>query len=314
MTAGNNLTPQEKSARGLPLSTADIEALLKDPNSWIAQLYNESQLLAARLRIELTELAFIRYVEAMLQEDRLARAQLDASKENAREARAYASSPQPQLQPTVAATLAPSASMSETLDALMDEQKTLLATPQANMTQAQLTAHHQQVMTNFSNQISARLGPKLTLPLGAGAKPVTLVVPQMASKPPAPLSLVMARNPGLNAMAKANPKVQEGLVVHNAKASTGYFASLNKMREILEANREHLQKIGIDIDNINLTPAQMKHVDIETKAGQTPGLINHLIENFKLSLASMEAKPEAKQEKSTAPTPFKTTPKPSDFG
>ncbi|VVC75524.1 hypothetical protein AQUSIP_08140 [Aquicella siphonis] len=220
---------QEKSERGLPLSAADIQELLKDPNSWVSKLYAECQINSA-----MNEYAFIRFVENTMQEEYLALAR-EASADQERRDRTDHLTAQPSVTPAIFDTHP--AQASEIKTSLQIELNDLLAISQSSMTATQLARHHQNLTANFSNQVSAQLGPAVTLASGR-----QLTVPQLASPPAPSAAQVLQPNPGLANQVTSNPGMQAAFATFHTQAETGPFAVFKKYREILDAN--HISDLG----------------------------------------------------------------------
>lgn len=287
------MTAQEKSARGLPLTAADIQELLKDPNSWVSKLYQECLAIAF-----ISELAFIRYLETAMRDAAL-RAELkesaahvkhDAADKDFSDVNAEALRLQQQNAANATTSTAANDAVVFTdifLNMLEEQQATLLAVPQANMTTAQLITHHQNVTANFNNQIAAKLGPTITLPLGKGGQPVTLVVPQMASKPAASAHHILSKNPGLNTTVQADADIREGFIKHIALNVTGPHATIDQVKNILHANKALLREFGIELKHLTVTPSIMKFVDVSTESCRTDDLVKHLMENARHLIQQM---------------------------
>lgn len=217
------MNAQEKSQRGLPLSAADIQELLKDPNSWVSKLYADCMMYSA-----MAEHAFILFLELTMKEEALALSQEKASalEQQYREERMA-------LQPSTVPNIfdVTPAQIPEFQSLLQIELKSLLAIPQSSMTAAQLNQHHQNLTANFNNQVSAQLGPVVTLASGT-----QLNIPQLVSPPAISASQVLQPNPGLAVTVNSNPGMQNAFATFHTQAETGHFAVLKKYREILNAN------------------------------------------------------------------------------
>lgn len=281
------LTPQLKLQRGLTLSAEDIQALLKDPNSWVSKLYNECILIAA-----ITQHEFIRLVHLIMQEQKLAVQALEneehlrAEREAEKESQYYAELYSQQVRGTN--LIEQNEAQQFALASLRLEMADLLAVPQHNMTHLQLAKHHKQITANFNNQIAAALGPAFKLPVNVNNSPqmLTLAVPQMTNKSIASAAEIVAHNPALSAELKLKPSLSNHFAKHAALACAGYLVTLNKCREILEHNREILSATGINIDDIQLNPHMVKIIDHATQSclDANAGLLEKLIENNKYAI------------------------------
>lgn len=268
------MSPEDKLAKGFPLSAEDIKALLKDPHSWLSQLYAECKREAL-----IDELTFIYYIEAIIRETILS-----ASYERKFEAVVAARSSR-----EVTSSLDVNLSDIQTISsALSNELIRLLTQTIEAMNEAQLENYHHQIITNYNNQISAQLGPSITLALtmNGTAKNLTLKVPQLSSKGTPSAADILSHHPYL-ADEMTDEAAQETFSLQAAKAATGYLATLNKAREILETNRESLMKIGMNIDQINLTPALVKKIDTAVSACQNNNkqLLEQLFQTNKCALS-----------------------------
>jgi hypothetical protein len=162
------------------------------------------------------------------------------------------------------------------------EMTMLLALPQANMDATGLAAHHQQITTNFNNQVAAKLGPVITI---AGLK---LAVPQNNSKPVISAPQLLARNPALRHELNLNKTFVHDYAKHVTNASMGYLAALNKWQEIRDHNHDAFIAAGIDIDNLIVTPQMLKGLDraVKSSLDNNQGLLEHLLENNKRAIAA----------------------------
>lgn len=274
------VTPQEKLTLGYEPSAADIQVIINDPNHWMSKLLNECLLLA-----DINEWQSIEYARLILREHKLEtlalkkRAIHHLIHEQENEISYYA-----ELYQRATLTKHPYQREAEAqrylLASFKQEMAILLDKPQQHMSVQELAIHHQQVTANFNNQIAATLGANINVPvsLNNNTQPLSLVVPQLTSRPIASTTAILERNHALPAT--------EHVVTHTTLAGMGYLAVLNKWREILEFNREELMKNGVNVDDIQLTPHTLKRIDNATQTilQSNPKLLLHVLENNALSV------------------------------
>lgn len=281
----NQTTAQQQSDRVLPLSAADVQERLKDPNSLEFKQYNDC-LLESVISFE----EFVRLIRVIKREQRLVREAfeakegLHAEREQKNENKYYAELylqqcriPGDHHQARAEYTSTPATEAAkQLLSSLQASMAVLLATPQHTMNAAQLAAHHNKITANFNNQIAAALGPVVNMPvkINGVATSVPLVVPMMTSKPMASVPDILKYSPSL-------PRTSR-FAAHASKSSVSYLATINKVREILEGNRDRFDKDGVNIDrDIQLTPLSFKATDKATRnrLDANPGVVEHLAEN-----------------------------------
>lgn len=283
--ATNSSTSKQKADRGITPSNADIQERLKDPNSWESKLYDECLLVFDIKDYEMLQLARIITLEHKLAALELAaKENLRATRAQANESRYYAeiysqqqiaNAKQLNKLDGKADSSARLPAYQQLLSSLQNDMSTLLSISQQGMSMAQLAAHHKQVTANYNNQIAAVIGPILNVPVMVNnvAQNIALIVPQMASKPIASAADILNHNPAM-------PHTKR-FAAHVTLAGMGYLAVLNKWRELLEHNREAMNKIGINVDDLQLTPQMLKSIDSAARdcLNDHPQLLMHLLEN-----------------------------------
>ncbi len=277
------------------LSADDIQDLLEDPNSWLSKLYAECQLEA-----EISKEAFYHYVAAVIAELKIAEANERAAE---REAQARADDPRyyqpqhihhnaqealllsmPELLESPLLTLSP-------LTVLKVQLTSLLNFSQEKMDPTQLAVHRSNVMTNFNNQISAKLGP--TIQLQINGQSITLKVPQYSSKPVDPIgSSVYAPSYNSDQLEQ-----QRNFADHKTLAELGPIASLTKLQDIRKENGDEMEE-GVDYRSFldfNIV-ALRKMIDFKVKevTDENPGLSQHLLDNnaYRIKLIAEKSQAE----------------------
>jgi hypothetical protein len=209
-------TAQEKLARGFPLSSNDFADLLKDPNSWVAKLYAESEL--SRI------LSFELYLQNIMAAQEVARLLAKEQEKMATSTIGERERVQQQYtgaQPLVTAAQihASSASTANSISLAMD---TLI-----------------NVSHNISNQLNQllhqQLGSSITLSSG-----LILEVPPPSDVAPIPSPLaVVEHNPVLSEQVQNNPGVAESLC---AMAAAGTLNVIQAAGTVIDYNSEVLKK------------------------------------------------------------------------
>lgn len=167
----------------------------KNPNSWVAKLFADCLLIA-----EITEVEFVLYLRAILQEEKenaLAEAndrKLAEIREE--ELKELFDANAPHAKSTEQENASKSESIGITIPTiqviLQNQMQSLLKISQAGMNAAELSEHHDKLTANLSNQLSAQLGNTITLDDGQ-----TFQVPQLEATPMASLGQIVEHNPGL---------------------------------------------------------------------------------------------------------------------
>ncbi len=290
--ATKTFTPQQKLERGQTPSAADILVLLKDPNSWVAKLYNDCLLVAAIKHSDFVHLVHIVMLEHKLAAQNMATHELlRAERAQARESKYYAevyseqqTTTRQQLEKLEHRESERNPVLDQLLQSLKQDMTGLLAQPQHNMTKTQLAAHHKQITANFNNQVAAMLGPTIAMPVKVNnvVQNIVLAVPQMTSKPVASVTDILKHSP-------AAPHTRH-FAAHATLGGMGYLAVLNKYREMLEHNRERLKAAGIDVDDIQPTPQALKKIDTEVNIflNENSQLLMHLLENNLRAMGKFE--------------------------
>jgi hypothetical protein len=265
MPKAKPMSPTEKLNRGQALNATDIQELLKDPNSWLAKLYNEC-LLAAAIKMSVFIKAIIQCIETLKLEraQRLAGDREDAARDRSTitiEPVKTSTKPLEGIQatdPTAAHRLY-----------LNIELAGLLLTPQVNMPQAQLAIHHQMLVANYHQQMIAQLGPRpqFVFKNGAQALPLNFVAPPLIKPPVTPVQ-ILQYNQKLNTDLKTDDQLRKGFAQHHARATIGYVSILKMVQEYLavEENQAMLKNAGFDIDSANsVVRPILKKIDAAAK-------------------------------------------------
>lgn len=283
--ANKTMTSKQKADRGITPSDADIQEQLKDPNSWESKLQNECLLVTDIKHHEMLQLARIITLEHKLAALELAaRENTRAARAQAKESRYYteiysqqqiANAKQLDKLDNKTDSSVHQPAYQQLLSSLQNNMSALLSISQQDMSIAQLAAHHKQVTANYNNQIAAAIGPILNVPVMINnvAQNIALAVPQMTSKPVASAADILNHNPAM--------PHNKRFAAHVTLAGMGYLAVLNKWRELLEHNREAMNTIGINVDELQLTPQMLKPIDHAARAclNDHPQLLMHLLEN-----------------------------------
>ncbi len=281
-----SLTPYDKSTRGLPLSGEDIKELLKDPNSWVSQLYADCKRDAA-----IQEDFFIQMVIRIAEEER-------KEKELAADQKAkMAAEEHESFSVSTDVSLASKENVGGDQSSLRATLNALLAIFQAGMTAFQLAQHHQNIAMNIQQQLAVNLGPAIRLTNGT-----VLQIPRVLQTPVVLIPQVLSHNPVL-ATQLTDPAMQNAFVNVHTKAELGPLAVFKKYREVLEANN-----VSDDLDFpykkelMKLIDSAMNKVVTEFK-----DLIPHLTENnslaTKLWFNSQKTSREVAQSASLAQSP-----------
>lgn len=214
-------------------SAVDIEAQLRDPNSYASKLYRAvvaeyaSALAADKLLFQL-------FLESLVREE--LRSQQEGREQAEEISLLGAVAQRPVLVPVPGATDSKAQEKQMLQAQLVQELRNLLTVDQSTMTLPQLTQHHQAIMSNYHSQLALSIGPTVTLPSGT-----TLTVPATTTTPPAPAVTVLARNEGLRKEVLAREDGPKDFAVHHAQLSTSALTPFNLAREIKEASGiEHL--------------------------------------------------------------------------
>lgn len=234
---------------------SDIEKLLKDPKSWLYKKLYSEWLERDGLIAYFNEQQFIHYLQQVRQEEV---EQLDSeARLRAAVEKAHALQVQGETVPYSVYVSKESEKTDVSPMAVLQVQlAALLSLNQSQMTQAQLTAHYNNLTANYFNQIKAKIGPTITI--NFNGVPVTGNVSQLSSRPaPSTEQVLKVLNPDHTLGAKEIKHFAD----HHTKSVLSHFAPLNIMRDFLEFNREQFMEKGIDIDNINLKPSQFKGID-----------------------------------------------------
>jgi len=279
------------------LSPADIEALLKDPNSMLSKVYQQ-----CRYAVALEQ--FTQYMVALCQVAEIGRQlaiqRLDEDETN----KAAPMSDVTTLPATSTTTDSLPIAQQQMLISLRNEMADLLAKDQSTMTAEQLVEHHQALTTNFMNQVAVQLGPTITLDSG-----LTLRVPQPttptgthAPTSPllAPLAPAFARRPSMPAVSTllehdpvlqnnvlANDHAKTAFAVTHANLTLGPRTVSAMYDAILQAN--HMTSL----DDTH-SKALMRAITKATEAvrGMNQGLEQALVDNIQFSLNKFSPTPQ----------------------
>lgn len=266
MNPHEELTAQEKSARGLALSAADITVLMTDPNSWVYKLYVECQNEAALLR----EINFIRYVEACMRELELAKHHVGAT-EQATHVQQTA------FKIEMAAIASQRGPLREELSPMMVNKvqlTSLLQLSQQAMTPQQLVVHNQQLTTLAQNQILAGMnntfGPNMTVMFqsnnaNAAARPVTINLPTQALTPSITVPELLRVNPTLSQEVSGGPReLQESFIVDFSDRQTyGPDSVIKRFRDILSENQQAFEPDEVEDIGLNQVMSLLRALDTE---------------------------------------------------
>ena len=262
-------TAQQKSDLGLLPTPDDISILLKDPNSWVAKLYQECAEQAA-----LSEYLFIHYIISAFQAEK--QATVEAS---AREKIYIRAEERKQQAERFNADLKPEKNVSNELRELKSGLDALLKERQIEKNPAQLVSYHQKLMNNFNQQVVSQLGPVVELKSGLTFKMPPAIAPVVSVKQ------VLAVNPVLAQQVSATPDMQEAFALINAK-SMGYLTVLKMVQAIIDYSGKDESTISV-ADRKELIQYVDKQVMKADKAN--PELFKQLFLNGVLSIKGLNA-------------------------
>lgn len=256
----STITAQEKLSRGgMPLSEVDIQALLKDPNSWLSQQLAIAQMDAQITKLYIHEL-FATYYH--FQQDREVE-YLERSKSFGIAQR---------LQERMDSRGPSLAYNDETTLSFMLEN--LLSLPQSNMTANQLDLHYTNIMMTIQNQMNEKIGSTITLKDGS-----TLINP-MTTIPPISVTQLLKYNPTLASTVEEqakNEKTKKDFVKFNVNFAPTLL-HLQLAASVCEKNGIKTSNVSVFTEVANFFAQQYKAVK-----DATSNLVEHLTENMERS-------------------------------
>lgn len=243
------MSPQEKLAKGMPLTSNDFQILLTDPNS---PYYKELQAQEAQASLMKSFINMLNFIFDTI--SRLTREQELNEIELANDPRHL----QAQTNPVV---LTPQ-EKAERLRDLQEGMRHLLDIDISTFSAARLTLHHNQLMANFSAQVATSLG---------------------LSTAPAPIpsaAQILSVNKGLDSYLAANPDLQESFAKVHTLSATGpllvfatYRIQQNEKGEELDISGAELLKALRRIDLL-IDKIQKENPDfVEKGIGKTNQLL-----------------------------------------
>lgn len=256
-------------------SAIDIEAQLRDPNSYASKLYRAvvaeyaSALAADKLLFQL-------FLESLVREE--LRSQQESREQAEETSLLGAVAQRPVLVPVSGATDSKAQEKQALQTQLQQALRSLLAVDQSTMTLPQLTQHHQAIMSNYYSQIALSVGPSITLPSGT-----TLTVPPAPTTPPAPAVTVLARNEGLRKEVLAREDGPKDFATHHAQMAVGIAAVFKLVQESMRASKIDYLKSS-DMHAISRIVDREVTLFRTQHAQQSLAVVEHLIEGNSFAL------------------------------
>lgn len=249
-----SLTPQEKLMRKIPLTEADKQQLLENPQDWTSIAWKAANAIEVMNEDDYfllcKAIADEEYDYKLAEEEEEYERYNEAREEARKQLLLNANIPAAQAKTIAekAQDFVKSGMTIATVQAILQTQmRSLLAVSQTHMTSNQLTEYHQELTANLSNQLSARLGTSVALDGGP-----TLNVPQLPFNPPPSLDQILTHNPGLaNIMLSQDTPEQQNAMVNVFAQAELIRMAFRKAQEIREFNPESELKLTVK-DRINL--------------------------------------------------------------